>query len=369
MSRWPDLDPEAIRALEPQAGGGPGRRDDPRAGRHRAGAGRAAASDGAARRSSCCPGRRASCSAMWRAAVADRGVPRGDRRARPSTASTMLRLFGIPESEIAETLRRAEAADRPRRAWRSRPACAAARSRSSRATSRRSTRSTTRFAALVPRAPRATRCSPTTGRRSTSRWRRCCARRRRTIATAESCTGGLLAGRLTELAGSSDYVLGGLVVYSNEAKVALAGVDRALIERVGAVSVEVAEALADGARARAGRRRRRRHHRHRRPGRRDRGQAGRARLLQRSPADGRGSRVALNLPGGRADVRDRSTTVAMHMSGGCLRGETAGLSCARAPVRRAGAPRRGPPRAGGLGRARRRRPTARCGSSREDGCT
>ena len=48
-----------------------------------------------------------------------------------------------------------------------------------------------------------------------------------TIATAESCTGGLLAGRLTERPGSSAYVLGGLVVYSNEAKVALAGVDPA----------------------------------------------------------------------------------------------------------------------------------------------
>ena len=66
-----------------------------------------------------------------------------------------------------------------------------------------------------------------------------------------------MAGRLTDLAGSSEYVLGGLVVYSNEAKVALAGVDAALIERVGAVSTEVAEALADGA-ARAARRRPRR---------------------------------------------------------------------------------------------------------------
>ena len=71
---------------------------------------------------------------------------------------------------------------------------------------------------------------------------------------------GCWPARLTELAGSSDYVLGGLVVYSNEAKAALAGVDPALIERVGAVSPEVAEALADGARARAGRGRRRRDH-------------------------------------------------------------------------------------------------------------
>ncbi|HEX3451856.1 MAG TPA: molybdopterin-binding protein, partial [Solirubrobacteraceae bacterium] len=52
----------------------------------------------------------------------------------------------------------------------------------------------------------------------------------RTIATAESCTGGLLAARLTERAGASDYVAGGVVVYSNEAKVALAGVPPQLIE-------------------------------------------------------------------------------------------------------------------------------------------
>jgi nicotinamide-nucleotide amidase len=71
-----------------------------------------------------------------------------------------------------------------------------------------------------------------------------------TIATAESCTAGLLAGRLTDRAGSSAYVLGGLVVYSNAAKTALAGVPAELIERVGAVSAEVAVALAHGARQR-----------------------------------------------------------------------------------------------------------------------
>ena len=74
----------------------------------------------------------------------------------------------------------------------------------------------------------------------------------RTIATAESCTGGLMAGRLTDLAGSSAYVLGGLVVYSNEAKTALAGVPAALIEAHGAVSPEVATALSAGARSRLG---------------------------------------------------------------------------------------------------------------------
>jgi nicotinamide-nucleotide amidase len=73
-----------------------------------------------------------------------------------------------------------------------------------------------------------------------------------TIATAESCTAGLLAGRLTDRPGSSAYVLGGLVVYSNQAKHDLAGVPMELIERVGAVSAEVATALAAGARERLG---------------------------------------------------------------------------------------------------------------------
>lgn len=74
----------------------------------------------------------------------------------------------------------------------------------------------------------------------------------RSIATAESCTAGLLAARLTDLPGSSAYLLGGLVVYSNEAKQELAGVPAPLIEGVGAVSAEVAQALAVGARTRLG---------------------------------------------------------------------------------------------------------------------
>jgi nicotinamide-nucleotide amidase len=143
----------------------------------------------------------------------------------------------------------------------------------------------------------------------------------RTIATAESCTGGLLAGRLTDLAGSSDYVLGGVVVYSNAAKVALAGVDAALIDRVGAVSVEVAEALADGARATLGAD----------VGVGITGIAGPGGGTDDKPvgtvcfsvaADGHRLTRRLVLPGGRFDVRDRSTTVAMHMIRRVLRGET-----------------------------------------------
>ncbi|MEM7226578.1 MAG: CinA family protein [Pseudomonadota bacterium] len=68
-----------------------------------------------------------------------------------------------------------------------------------------------------------------------------------TLATAESCTGGLIAGTLTEIAGSSDVVERGFVTYSNEAKIELLGVSPSLIERLGAVSAEVAEAMAVGA--------------------------------------------------------------------------------------------------------------------------
>jgi len=73
-----------------------------------------------------------------------------------------------------------------------------------------------------------------------------------TLAVAESCTAGLLAGELTRLAGASDYFRCGWVVYSNQAKGELLGIDPAIIERYGAVSREVAEQLADKARLRSG---------------------------------------------------------------------------------------------------------------------
>jgi nicotinamide-nucleotide amidase len=68
-----------------------------------------------------------------------------------------------------------------------------------------------------------------------------------TIATAESCTGGLIAGLLTEIPGSSDVFERGFVTYSNEAKTALLGVQAHLIRAQGAVSAEVARAMAEGA--------------------------------------------------------------------------------------------------------------------------
>jgi nicotinamide-nucleotide amidase len=135
----------------------------------------------------------------------------------------------------------------------------------------------------------------------------------RTVATAESCTGGLLAGRLTDRAGSSAYVLGGVVAYSNEAKAAVAGVHRGLIDRHGAVSAEVADALADGAIARFGAD----------VGIGVTGIAGPGGGTPEKPvgrvhvsvADRSGARVArkLDLPGSRPDVRDRTTTVALHL--------------------------------------------------------
>ncbi|MDR3654162.1 MAG: competence/damage-inducible protein A [Mycobacterium sp.] len=135
----------------------------------------------------------------------------------------------------------------------------------------------------------------------------------RRIATAESCTAGLLAGRLTDRAGSSEYVMGGVVAYSNEAKANLLGVDAALIEKHGAVSEPVAEAMAAGALQRF-----------------DAdtavaitGIAGPGGGTPEKPvgtvcftvalADGRKDTRTLRLPGNRSDIRERSTAVAMHL--------------------------------------------------------
>ncbi len=133
-----------------------------------------------------------------------------------------------------------------------------------------------------------------------------------TIATAESCTGGLLAGRLTDPPGASAYVLGGVVAYANAAKAALAGVDPGLIDRHGAVSEEVARALADGARERFGAD----------VGVGVTGVAGPDGGTEEKPvglvwisAAGAGdARLTrrMYLPGGRTDVRDRAVTVALH---------------------------------------------------------
>jgi nicotinamide-nucleotide amidase len=150
----------------------------------------------------------------------------------------------------------------------------------------------------------------------------------RRLATAESCTAGLLAARLTERPGSSSYVAGGVVAYANEAKVDLLGVGVALIAEHGAVSEPVAEAMADGALERF-----------------DAdtavaitGIAGPGGGTEEKPvgtvcwsvkaSDGRALTRTVRLPGDRADIRDRSTTVAMHM----LRRVLAATAAADAPT-------------------------------------
>lgn len=79
-----------------------------------------------------------------------------------------------------------------------------------------------------------------------------CLGRGLTIAVAESCTGGLVADAITDIAGSSGYFAGGVVSYSNEAKVRLLGVPGAVLAAHGAVSAQVARAMAEGVRDRFG---------------------------------------------------------------------------------------------------------------------
>src|SRR5260370_38876787 len=76
-------------------------------------------------------------------------------------------------------------------------------------------------------------------------------KKKQTLTTAESCTGGLLANRITNVAGASAVLLAGYIVYANEAKTDILGIDPKLIEKHGAVSEEVARCMADGARKRA----------------------------------------------------------------------------------------------------------------------
>jgi len=73
-----------------------------------------------------------------------------------------------------------------------------------------------------------------------------------TLGTAESCTGGMIGARVTDLAGSSTYFRGGIIAYSNDIKVALLGVGEAILAKHGAVSAPVARAMALGARRQLG---------------------------------------------------------------------------------------------------------------------
>ncbi|HET7053228.1 MAG TPA: competence/damage-inducible protein A [Solirubrobacterales bacterium] len=143
------------------------------------------------------------------------------------------------------------------------------------------------------------------------------------LGLAESCSGGLLAARITDLPGASTYFAGGVVAYSNEAKAELLGVDAALIERHGAVSSEVAEAMSKGALERF-----------------DAdvavsitGIAGPDGGTEEKPvgyvcfdarlADGTVIVRDPVIPGGREDIRERSALVAMHLLRTLLGGESA----------------------------------------------
>ena len=234
-----------MRAEQPQAGARARRGDRARAGRHRAGADRAREPDRARP-----PGPAAR-------AAADVGDGGGDRgAARPARARRDLRAADHAPVRHPRVGDRALAA-RDRGATgcrstgsRSRPACGAARSRSPRCSSPTRRRSTTTFEAAIRERHRDTLFSARRLDRRRPGRSRCWTAAR--VAVAESCTGGLMAARLTERGGSSEYMLGGVVAYSNAAKIALADVPAELIERHGAVSPEVAAALADGARARFG---------------------------------------------------------------------------------------------------------------------
>lgn len=247
---------------------------------------------------------------MWRVAVQTAELKAAIPGAHEIRQRTM-RLFGIPESEIAETLREAE-----RRGLDISPLEVTT------CLKRGEVEVVTRYEpALEPlygefEAFLAERHGETLFSRDGSTVdEQVAAMLRgtgRTLATAESCTGGLLAARITELAGASDYLLGGLVVYANAAKSELAGVPAEVIEAHGAVSEQVARALAAGARERLGAD----------VGVGITGVAGPGGGTEEKPVgllwlsvDGGGEPLtrSVNLPGGRADIRDRATTVAMHL--------------------------------------------------------
>jgi nicotinamide-nucleotide amidase len=254
---------------------------------------------------------------MWRVAV-DTEAFQAAVAGRPELSERMLRLFGIPESEIAETLRVAEKQiagfseveittclrrGEVEVSARFEPSGAPAWEGIEELIAERHARALfSRDGASI---------DEQVAKLLQGHW----------VAAAESCSGGLLMARLTERPGASAYVTGGVVSYSNEAKSELLGVDPALIERHGAVSPEVAEAMADGALARF---------------RADlavsiTGVAGPGGGTEEKPVGyvcwcvkgSSGEHLARDtrIPGDRTEIRDRSTTVAMHLLRRVLSGE------------------------------------------------
>ena len=279
---------------------------------------------------------------MWEAARATEAF-RAAIDGAPTYETRTVRLFGIPESEIASTLRAAEEEGLDLSPL---EITTCLRRGEIEVTTTFEPDAEPRYAAFVDfiRGRHADTLFSEDGTTIDEQLGRLLSGR--SLAVAESCTGGLLAGRLTDRAGSSEYFLGGGVVYSNAAKTDLAGVDPALIERFGAVSVEVAEALAEGIAVRFGAE----------LGAAITGVAGPGggtadkpvgtvcfSVWQRGGPDpgdppgpsrpdrpSRPSRPArritrrTRLPGSRADIRDRSVTVTMHLLRRLLLGESDG---------------------------------------------
>jgi nicotinamide-nucleotide amidase len=260
---------------------------------------------------------------MWGQAIATEAWQAAVTRARVYRQA-MLRLFGIPESEIAETLRHAERAGVDLAALEITTCLRGGEVEVVTRYEAPAQETYDAFVALVAERHADTLYSTdgtTVDDQVAALLRGDGDTATRTIAVAESCTGGLLAARLTNPPGASEYVLGGIVAYSNDLKVAQAGVEREAIERHGAVSQEVAEQLAAGARTRLGA---------------DigvgiTGIAGPGGGSEEKPVglvwvsvagpDGTSLTRSLRLPGGRADVRERATMVAMHLIRRLLTGQ------------------------------------------------
>jgi len=255
--------------------------------------------------------------AMWAAALETEAVQRVLAKAEPYLVQTV-RMFGLPESSIAQSLReieietdlsaleittclrRGELEIDVRHRPGAEPASAAL------------------VAGLIERHERFVF---STDGSTIDEQVAALLRDRRRIALGESCTAGLLAARLADPPGASAYLLGGVVAYSNEAKVEMLGVGADLIEAHGAVSPEVAEAMADGAAARFGA---------------DLGvgitgiagpeggteekPVGYVCICVKVPG---GPLIARDpvIPGDRHDIRDRSCTLALHLIRRLLRGE------------------------------------------------
>jgi nicotinamide-nucleotide amidase len=255
--------------------------------------------------------------AMWPTAVESEEFAAATA-GRTDYEQRMLRLFGIPESEIAETLRVAEGRVEGLHAL---EITTCLRRAELEVVIRHEPGSATAYAELE--ALIVERHGPmvfsTDGTSIDDQVAELLEGHR--VGVGESCTGGLMAARLTERPGSSGNFIGSVVAYSNEAKMDLLGVPEELILRHGAVSPEVADALAKGAMERF-----------------DgdvgvgiTGIAGPDGGTEEKPvgyvcwcvrtADGSSMARDVRLPGDRAEIRDRSTTVAMHMLRRLLRGE------------------------------------------------